>query len=292
MRPDNEIYSAFKKCELIAKTHYENFPVGSLLIPRARRKYVYAIYAFARYADDIADSDKAGNVKFDKLNDFEKELLKSIDNDIENLEPETAYIFIALNAAMKDLGIPSREFSDLLIAFKQDCIVSRYESFDDLIKYSAYSANPIGHLLLYLFGYNPEKDDELFSYSDRICTGLQLINFWQDVKPDREIDRIYIPKNVMDKYFYTYDDLESGKEDDRFVKIMKELVAETRKHFASGKPLIARLKGRFKLEIKATYAGGSIILDKIEKINYKVLSQRVKLSKRDKLKILIKMFRK
>ena len=290
MHPENEIYTAFKKCEKIAKTHYENFPVGSLLIPRAKRKYVYAIYAFARYADDIADSNKESAKKFDRLNEFELELIKTERNELENLEKDTSYIFIALHQTMIDLKIPAQEFYNLLIAFKQDCIVTRYEYFDQLIEYSAYSANPIGHLILYLFNYRPDKDLELFNLSDRICTGLQLINFWQDVKPDLEIDRIYIPKNVMDKFDYTFEDLLSKTENEKFVKVMKELIHETRIFFEEGKPLIRHLKGRLKLEIKATYIGGSTILKKIEKIHYKILSHRVKLSKRDKLKILLKTF--
>lgn len=288
MHPENEIYTAFKKCEFIAKSHYENFPVGSLLIPRPKRKYVYAIYAFARYADDIADSGKEGKQKYDHLDLFELELKKIEEGKFDNLADETAYIFIALHQTMIDLKIPAQEFYNLLIAFKQDCIVSRYESFEQLIEYSAYSANPIGHLILYLFDHKPEKDAMLFQLADHICTGLQLINFWQDVKVDLEIDRIYIPKSVMDKFDYSIDDLDKNRENEKFVKVMKELVKFTKDYFEKGKPLIKLLKGRLKLEIKATYIGGSTILNKIEKINYKVLSHKVKLSKRDKLKILIK----
>ena len=142
--------------------------------------------------------------------------------------------------------------------------------------------------MLYVFGYHPDSEKELFNYSDHICTALQLTNFWQDVSMDLKIDRIYIPLEIMKKNNYTVENLTEGIEDERFQRIIKELVDKTREIFEKGRPLINCLKGRLKLEIKATYLGGNSILDKIEKINYKVITERVKLSKSDTGSIFLK----
>ena len=287
------IESSFRYCEKIARDHYENFPVGSLLVPKGMRKYVWAVYAFARFADDIADSEElSAEEKEDKLDKLESELDKAYDGIFDGLSEDSVKFFPALWKTRNELRIPKYEFSDLLTAFKQDAVQSRYESFSDLLEYSRYSANPIGHLVLHVFGYHPEKDKELFEYSDNICTALQLTNFWQDVSVDLKIDRIYIPLEIMEKNNYTVENLQEKIEDERFQQIIKELVGKTREIFEMGKPLINSLHGRLKLEIKATYLGGNSILNKIEKLNYKVLSERVKLSKSDTGSIFLKTLMK
>ena len=291
MNPETDkIYTSFKYCEKIAKDHYENFPVGSLLVPGDKRKYVWAIYAFARYADDIADSEELSpESKLEKLEALEEGLLAFINNPFAVNENEWKFLS-ALLETIDTLSIPVVELTNLLKAFKQDAVKQRYDSFDELIEYSRYSANPIGHLVLYVFGYNPSNDEKLYAYSDNICTALQLTNFWQDVSVDLEIGRIYIPKEVMTEYSYSYDDLLAKKEDERFTGIMQKLTERTRRIFAAGQPLIRELSGRLKLEIKATYMGGNAILDKIEAMDYGVLSKRVKLGKRDKASLILKTF--
>jgi squalene synthase HpnC len=287
----DKIYNSFKYCEKIAKDHYENFPVGSLLVPADKRKYVWAIYAFARYADDIADSGELSpEIKLEKLILLEEGLLTFINNSRDEVFEEEWKFLPAVSETLDALSIPVVELTDLLKAFKQDAVQQRYDSFEELIEYSRYSANPIGHLVLYVFGYNPSNDEKLFAYSDNICTALQLTNFWQDVSVDLEIGRVYLPQDVMTEYNYSYDDLLAKKEDERFTGIMRKLTERTRRIFTAGQPLIRELRGRLKLEIKATYMGGNAILDKIEAMDYGVLSKRVKLGKRDKASLILKTF--
>lgn len=280
---------AFIHCEKITKNHYENFPVASVLIPKEKRKYVYAVYSFARYSDDIADSAiLSSEEKLARLNLLEDELEKVLNNQLENLHEETKYIFIALYKSLQDLNIPSVEFKSLLIAFKQDSIKDKYDTFDELLEYSKYSANPVGHLVLYIFGYNGLRDKKLFVLSDYICTGLQLINFWQDVARDLEIDRVYIPKEILLKYNYSYELLNNKVENEKYITIIKELVTRTKELFKKGEELPNLVKGRLKYELKATYYGGMTIINKIEKLNYRTLTTRPVVSGSDKFKILVK----
>jgi squalene synthase HpnC len=274
---------AYLYCKKIATEHYENFPVGSLLFPKDKRKYIYSIYAFARTADDIADSDKlTEKEKIEKLNIL-NEKLDSIENG-ENTEDE---IFIALKDTINFLDIPVKEFKDLLTAFKQDATKQRYMEFNELLEYSKYSANPIGHLVLYVSGI---KNEKLFELSDYICTALQLANFWQDVSVDAKMGRVYIPFEEMQKNNYNYDLLFEGIENNNFFTLMKSLVDKTRLIFINGKKLEKHLSGRQKLEFRTIYRGGNSILDKIESINYKVLTERVKISTFDKFIIVSKIF--
>lgn len=277
---------AFSHCEKITKAHYENFPVASFLIPEDKRKYVYAIYSFARYADDIADSAiLRSDEKLDKLNLLDKELNDFENSSIENFTEETKYIFTALYKTLQDLKIPIVELRNLLIAFKQDSVKDAYKTFDELLDYSKYSANPIGHLILYLFGY---KDEKLFELSDYICTGLQLINFWQDVARDLEINRVYIPEEIMAKHNYNYELLNNKIENENYIEMMKDLIERTKQFYAEGENLPNLVKGRLKYELKATYYGGLTIINKIEKLNYRTLTTRPVVTGSDKFKILLK----
>jgi len=284
----NEIFTrAFEKCEQITKSHYENFPVGSVLIPKDKRKYVYAIYSFSRYADDIADSGELDSViKIVKLNSLDIELDKVENKKLDDLEKETAYMFLALYKTIEDLKIPVYELRNLLIAFMQDSVKDKYETFDELIEYSKYSANPIGHLILYVFGYSENK--KLFELSDYICTGLQLINFWQDVARDLEINRVYIPNEVMKKFNYNYELLNNKVENENYIELIRYLTVKTRDFIEKGKDLPKHVKGRLKYELKATYNGGLTILNKIEKLNYRTLSARPVITTSDKISILLK----
>lgn len=276
---------AYNKCREIATTHYENFPVGSLLFPAKSRKYIYSIYSFARTADDIADSGKLNKEnKIEHLNRMWRNL-----ESIENGEAIDDFIFIALADTIKALNIPVQEFKDLLTAFKQDSVRQKYDKFDELIEYSRYSANPVGHLVLYVSGLNNEK---LFNLSDKICTALQLANFWQDVSVDLKIGRVYIPKDEMEKCNYNYDLLFQGNENNDFITLMKHLVNKTRAIFEEGKYLESELSGRLKYEFRTIYRGGMEILNKIDSVNYRVLSERVEISNFGKLKLLFKIFNK
>lgn len=278
---------AYRYCKEIAIRHYENFPVGSLLIPKSKRKFIYSIYAFARTADDIADSSKLDEkTKLKKLYEFENELNKSLNSEFDKLIPETKNIFIALYDTVNTLNIPADELRNLLIAFRQDAVKQRYKNFTELVEYSDYSANPVGHLVLYIFNYAKSEDSEAFRYSDKVCTALQLTNFWQDVSEDLKLNRIYIPEDIMKEYNYSYDLLFRKEENDDFLNMMKSLIDRTRLMFEEGRKILDHVKGRLRLELKATICGGEEILNKIESMNYRVLSRRVKISNYDKLRII------
>jgi hydroxysqualene synthase len=276
--------NAYLYCNKIATEHYENFPVGSLLFPKEKRKYIYCIYSFARTADDIADSDKFSEIeKINGLNELDRKL-----DSIEKGDYVGDEIFIALKDTMNSLDIPVQEFKDLLTAFKQDAIKQRYKKFKELLEYSKYSANPIGHLVLYVSGL---KDEKLFNLSDNICTALQLANFWQDVSLDVKIGRVYIPFEEMQKNNYNYESLFEEIENNNFITLMKSLVDETRIIFRNGKELENHLSGRLKYEFRTIYRGGMSILNKIENINYRVLTKRVKINTFDKFILLLKIFK-
>lgn len=276
---------AYLHCRKITLGHYENFPVGSLLFPKKSRKYIYAIYAFARTADDIADSDElSSEEKLKQLNEMDNKLDGILKSDKGEDE-----IFYALNDTIEALEIPVQEFKNLLIAFKQDSVKQKYGEFDELIEYSKYSANPIGHLVLYVSGL---KDEKLFRLSDSVCTALQLANFWQDISVDLKMGRIYIPQTEMTKFNYNYDLLNEQNENNDFITLIKHLVDKTRLIFREGKELEGFLKGRLKYEFRTMYRGGMKILDKIKAIEYRVLSRRVKINNADKLNLLLKIFGK
>jgi phytoene/squalene synthetase len=210
------------------------------------------------------------------------------DNILKLQEVHFRNVFLALEDTIRVLNINRKEFISLLTAFEQDAVKSRYDKYDDIIKYSECSANPVGHLVLNVFGYDEVNNEKLFVLSDKICTGLQLANFWQDVSLDLKINRIYLPKDIIESFKYSYDELYLRIENDNFKKMMAHLVHETQEMFRIGKELPENLKGRFKYELKAIICGGESVLNMIKEINYKVLSHRVKLSKTSKIGILMK----
>jgi len=281
------INSSFKYCEDLTKNHYENFPVASFLIPKDKRKYIYAIYAFARAADDFADEPGIEGGKEKRL-----ALLDEWNGKLNDCYTGKAYdpIFIALSATVKDCKIPKELLENLLNAFRQDVKKSRYENFDEVLGYCKNSADPVGRLVLLVFDIH---GDELFEKSDKICTALQLANFWQDVKIDLEKDRIYIPKDDMANFGVSEDDLVNKNNSKTFRDLIKFQVERTEKQFKEGRVLLDLLKKEFVskrliLELKLTWLGGMEILNKIKAIDYNVLGTRLKLSFFDKIKLLIK----
>lgn len=287
MSIDNEVVlSSLKYCKNLAKSHYENFPVGSLLVPKKNRQHVYSVYAFARTADDIADSGELSeDQKLERLN-----LLEELISEKKTLATEFGFekFLPALFFTIDELKIPNKELLDLLSAFKQDAVKQKYQKFEELIDYSSRSANPIGHLVLIIFGYNEKENADLFQYSDKICTALQLTNFWQDVSVDLKIDRVYIPEEDMLRYGYSYAELINNVENENFIRVIRSLLKRTNELFDKGSPIVWKVKGRLGFELKATINGGREILNKIKHVRFKVLSKRVTLTKSDKLKILFK----
>lgn len=277
------IKSSFKYCEEITKNHYENFPVASLLLPKEKRKYIYSIYAFARAADDFADEPGilSGSDKRLALIDEWNGKLKDCYNG-KTYDP----IFIALGKTIEDCNIPIEPLDNLLKAFRQDVWKSRYANFDELLGYCKNSANPVGRLVLMIFNI---RDEELYQYSDKICTALQLTNFWQDIAVDLDKDRVYLPEDDLNKYGYSYELLFNKTLNSNFRELMKFEVGRTREIFIEGRELIKAVNdSKLKKELELTWHGGNAILDKIEKIEYNTLNVRPVVSRFEMLKLYLK----
>ena len=257
---------AWDWCERRAREHYENFPVASRLLPREMRKHVAAIYAFARGADDIADE---GEMPVE-------ERLTALDLWSQRLEEATrgqaeGPIFRALSATLHETDIPVSLLEDLLAAFRQDAHNLGYEREEDLLRYCCFSANPVGRLVLHLFSYaTPER----FAFSDRICTGLQLANFWQGLSVDIPRERITIPRQTMQRFGYSQEELEQGAFNDRFRQIMIYLTDLAEEYLRAGAMLPRSIPSlRLRLELKATILGGLKVVEKIRRLDYRVLEK-------------------
>jgi squalene synthase HpnC len=251
----------------MAVGHYENFPVASLLLPAHLRHPVGAIYRFARSADDIADEgDFPAPVRLQRLAHFNSQL-----TSIERRERVHEPLFEDLAAVILRFRLPIAPFRDLLSAFSQDCVKPRYADFDELLDYSRRSANPIGRLLLHLF--DADAADTAVC-SDRICTALQLINFWQDVAIDYTKGRIYLPLDDMRRFAVTEAQLGRREADAAFRALMRHEVERTRRLLHDGAALGQRLGGRIGLEIRMVVAGGDTILHKLIAADYDVFRRR------------------
>lgn len=274
------IEESFRHCENLAYRHYENFPVASFFIPKEKRKFIAAVYAFARTADDFADEpglEAAERLK--KLEEW-RERLKDC-----YAGKATHPVFIALRETVRSFSIP-RELLDLLLdAFVSDVSVNRYETFGDVVTYCSKSANPVGRIILLMFGYRNERLELL---SDKICTALQLTNFWQDVSIDLQKDRVYIPLEDLRRFRVTVQDLLAKKTSDSFRVLMKNQVDRTVELFENGRPLVREVGNDLKLQLRATWWGGMTILAKIRDLNYEVLQKRPVLSPLDKVGILVR----
>ena len=280
-----QIVKAYKYCEEVTRSHYENFPVASRLIPKFYRPHICNIYAFARIADDLADE---GTLKPDErlrnLADWGEKLDGCFDG-----KPEGP-VLTALAETVAKFEIPKSPFVRLLRAFRMDLTQRRFETFKQLRHYCEHSADPIGELVLYVFGC---ASDRTVSLSNRICTGLQLANFWQDVSVDWARDRIYIPLEDFRRFGYTEDALMQQIADERFSRLMEFEVGRTKRFFEEGRPLINEVASDLRFELTLTWYGGMAILNKIEGDGYNVLTKRPAISSMDKLILLSKaMFRR
>ncbi|MBK9160714.1 MAG: squalene synthase HpnC [Nitrosomonadales bacterium] len=247
--------------------HYENFPVASILMPRRLRRPVAAIYHFARAADDIADEgDLANGERLGQLDEFRDELTH-IANDETPLTP----LFRNLTDEIHRHHLPMQPFHDLLVAFSQDVVKKRYADFDEVLDYCRRSANPVGTLLLHLYG---EATPVNLAYSDAICTSLQLINFWQDVARDWSIGRVYLPQDDLVRYSVSEAQIAEGRCDDNWRALMQFEVQRAREMMLYGKPLGTILSGRIGLEMRMIIAGGLRILDKLEAADYDMFRRR------------------
>jgi squalene synthase HpnC len=267
-----DVAGAYQFCEKLAARHYENFPVASLLMPKKLRRHVAALYAFARIADDFSDEVEYEGVRRERLLDWRRQL------DEIGSKPPSHPVFLALGATMRELDLPKQLFDDLLSAFLQDTEKNHYDTYDEVLDYCRRSANPVGRVVLMIHGY---RSEELFRYSDAICTALQLANFWQDVSVDLKKDRIYIPQEDFDANGYSQADLRMGVYNDRFKNLMKFQVSRTRALFEQGRPLIQRLDWPLSMEIRLTFLGGKEILKMIRRLDFDTIRTRPVLRKRD-----------
>ncbi|MYM35148.1 squalene synthase HpnC [Duganella sp. FT94W] len=259
--------------------HYENFPVASILLPKRLRPAVEAIYAFARSADDLADEgDAAPEQRLAALTAYEA-ALDRIAQGASDHEP----MFEHLAQVVRQYDMPLRPLYDLLSAFKQDVAVSRYQTFDALLDYCARSANPVGFMMLHLYG---EADADNVRDSDAICSALQIINFLQDVAIDLHKERIYIPLEDLNRFAVSPAALTDPSARPRWRALMRFEVDRARRLMLSGAPLALRLPGRIGFELRMVVQGGLRILEAIEAVEYDVFLHRPKLNKRDWLGIL------
>lgn len=264
----------------LSKQHYENFPVASLLLPKNKRDDIAIVYWFARTADDIADEGQfSANERISALDEFETNFIASMNNNYADER------FKILSDVVVRNNLNPKCFTDLISAFKQDVLKNRYNNFDELLDYCKRSANPVGRIVLNIFNI---FDDEAYRYSDFICTALQLTNFYQDVEIDYAKGRIYFPLDEMNHFQVIENMFEMKENNHNFSALLKHSVNRTRNLFTEGKNLFRFLKGRLKLEIKWTVAGGEKILSKIEKNDYQIFGKRPKLNKTDFISILLK----
>ena len=258
----------------LARTHYENFPVASFLLPKRLREPTALIYAFARQADDFADE---GNLLPEQrlvlLDGFKSEL----DRIQQNTQPNTE-LFIALQAVIKKHQLPIQPFYDLLDAFSQDVTKTRYQDFGEVMHYCRRSANPVGRLMLSLYKADSPQN---IGMADAICSALQLINFLQDIPIDIQKDRIYLPQDEMQKYKVTEAQIAKGDASGTWSLFMEFQINRARKLLQSGAPLGLALAGRVGLEMRMIIAGGERILKKLHQAHGNVFEYRPKLAKKD-----------
>jgi squalene synthase HpnC len=252
---------------LVNAGHYENFPVASLLMPRRLREPVRAIYAFARAADDIADEgDASPEQRLAGLDRF-REMLRRLEAGETTDDP----LFSRLARTIEAHRLPYAPFHDLLDAFSQDVVKHRYAHFGEVMSYSRKSANPIGRLLLQLYG---DVDSKHHAWSDGICSALQIINFLQDVAVDYQKGRVYLPQDEMDRYGVTEQQIAAGRTDGLWQLFMKFQIDRARRMLAAGAPLGKALKGRIGLEMRLIILGGERILEKLHRSQGDVFRQR------------------
>jgi squalene synthase HpnC len=257
---------AYAWCGRLARSHYENFTIASWLMPSAMRPHMHAIYAYARIADDFADVDKSR----DKLDEWEREL------DAAYAGAPRHPVFVALADTARRFDIPREPFADLLHAFRSDVDFAGFETIEDLLGYARYSANPVGRLVLYLFGY---RDAERQRLSDLVCSGLQLANFWQDAAIDYANGRIYFPRRDLERFGVTADDLRNGRVTPEFIALMRHEIEFARDLLVRGAALANTVDRRLRRDILMFAGGGLAILRAIEKIDYDVFNHRPKLGK-------------
>ena len=264
-------------CRKLARSHYENFSVATMFLPRHLRQHFFNVYAYCRISDDLGDEVGDPEASLALLDEWETELDRCYDGGARHPA------FVALAETVREFDIPKHEFSDLLRAFRQDQTVTRYETFQDLLGYCRYSANPVGHLVLYLCGY---RDGERQRLSDFTCTALQLANFWQDVASDYLRGRVYLPLEDLRRFGVGERAISESCFTLEFRELMRFEVARAREWFQQGLPLIDQVDRSLSRDLDLFSRGGLEILNAIEGQGFDVLHSRPALSKSRKLKLV------
>jgi squalene synthase HpnC len=264
-------------CGRLARSHYENFSVASLLLPRRLLPHFHSVYAYCRWADDLGDETGGGHRALALLRWWREELLRCYGG-----RPRHP-VMVALADTIRRFRIPPRPFLDLLFAFEQDQLIKHYQNLDQLLGYCRHSANPVGHLVLYLCEC---YDNGRAALADHVCTALQLANFWQDVARDYDIGRVYLPEEERRRFDYGDDDLRARRFTPAFADMMRYLVERTRVLFRRGLPLVARVPAEVRADVELFARGGLTVLDKIERQGYDVWRARPALAKWEKAALL------
>jgi squalene synthase HpnC len=280
-------------CRCLATSHYENFSVATWFLPKHLHQHFFNVYAYCRISDDLGDEVGDTKVALALLNRWEQELdaaYKALEGgaSVGSALDGSAVrhpVFIALAETIQSFAIPKHEFSDLLTAFRQDQVVARYETFDDVLGYCRDSANPVGHLVLYLGGY---KDEERQQLSDYTCTALQLANFWQDVSVDWKKGRVYLPLEDLRRFGVSEAQIAESRFDRQFRELMQFEVERAREWFARGLPLVKMVNRSLALDLELFSRGGLAILQAIESQDYNVLARRPSLSKLGKAALALR----
>jgi squalene synthase HpnC len=267
---------AYDACLRIARDHYENFPVASLLVPAALRPHVAAVYAFARGADDIAD--EPGRTAEERLHllDQWRAALHENPRDL---------VFEALAETRRRFDLPVELFEALLSAFRQDVVKSRYETWDELFDYCGRSANPVGRLVLRLAGIRRDDADR---WSDAVCTALQLTNFWQDLALDWGRGRLYVPRAVWSAAGASPESLDRREITAEWQVALRDCLDVTERLFARGRPVCDVVDGRLRYELRATWLGGRRILARLGRSRFDVFRHRPRLTAADAIVIALK----
>jgi squalene synthase HpnC len=271
------LQDAYGYCERLARGHYENFSVATWFLPKRLRQHFYNVYAYCRISDDLGDETGDTAISLQLLDQWESEL-----NACYNGSPKHP-VFVALAGTVREFNIPKQTFLNLLTAFRQDQRITRYETFEDVLGYCRNSANPVGHLVLYLCGY---RDPERQQLSDFTCTALQLANFWQDVSPDYEKGRVYLPLEDLRAYGVAEADIANKNNSQPFRELMRFEVQRAREWFEHGLPLVKMVNRELAIDIELFTRGGQEILNAIEKQQYAVLGSRPAISKSRKLALV------
>lgn len=265
-------------CARVTRTHYENFTVVSALLPRRLVPHFHAVYAYCRWSDDLADETAGGDVALELIAWWRRELLTCYHGNPRHP------VMVALQPTIHQFGIPADPFLNLLTAFEQDQRQKEFATFADLLAYCQNSANPVGHLVLYLFEcFNLNRG----VLSDEVCTGLQLANFWQDVARDADIGRCYIPREDRERFGYTDADWQARRFTPEFARLMEFQVERTQGYFQRGKALLPLLPPAVRIDVDLFISGGEAILLAVRAVGYNVWAVRPEVTKRQKVGLLL-----